>query len=267
MRQTDTTARWSDAADPRRRIGHAVEYHASIGSTNNRAAELLATGHPGVVVVADEQVAGRGRRGRTWTSPPRVNLMCSVAVEVDLAARDAGLLGAAVALAVVEAADPWAVLGVRWPNDIVGGDGRKLGGILVETAVRDERLTSAVIGVGLNVNWPGTEMPLEIRDGATSLAAVVGDEIDRVALLAGLLDHLEREIADLGAGLTPLPRLRARSWLDGQTIEIDTGAALVRGIGAGLADDGSLLVDTDAGRIALGHGEVVRVVATAGLPA
>ena len=267
MRPTDVTDRWSDAADPRRRLGRAVEYHASIGSTNDRAAELLAHGEAGVVVVADEQVAGRGRRGRTWTSPPGVNLMCSVAFQTNLTARDAGLLGAAVALAVVEGADRWAALGVRWPNDIVSDDGRKLGGLLLETAVRDERLMSAVIGIGLNVNWRAAEMPDEIRDGATSLAEVVGHEIGRVALLVGILEHLEREVADLEAGLTPMPRLRHRSWLDGQVIAVDSGDGLIHGTGAGLADDGSLLLDTDAGRIALGHGEVVRLVSAAGLPA
>ncbi len=267
MHRTEVAARWSDAADPRRRIGRSVEHHDSIGSTNDRAAELLAAGQAGVVVVAEEQIAGRGRRGRTWTSRPGVNLMCSVVAPVELAARDAGLLGAAVAIAVVEAIDPWAALAVRWPNDIVGDDGRKLGGLLVETAVRDERLTSAVIGIGLNVNWRRAEMPLEIRDGATSLVELGGSEVDRVTLLASLLEHLEGEIGDLEAGLTPLPRLRARSWLDGHAIEVDTGATFVRGVAAGLADDGSLLVDTDAGRIALGHGEVVRVVTASALPA
>jgi BirA family biotin operon repressor/biotin-[acetyl-CoA-carboxylase] ligase len=267
MRQTEMTDRWSDAADPLRRIGRAVEYHASIGSTNDRAAQLLADGHAGVVVVADQQVAGRGRRGRTWASPPGVNLMCSVAIRTDLAARDAGLLGAAVALAVVEATDRWATLGVRWPNDIVSGEGRKLGGLLLETVVQDEHLSSAVIGIGLNVNWRAAEMPDEIRDSATSLAEVAGQEIGRVAVLARLLEHLEREIGDLEAGLTPMPRLRDRSWLDGRAIAVDTGDAVVHGTGAGLADDGSLLLDTDAGRVALGHGEVVRVLATAGLRA
>jgi BirA family transcriptional regulator, biotin operon repressor / biotin---[acetyl-CoA-carboxylase] ligase len=259
MSQTDVTAPWSDAADPRRRIGHAVEFHAAIGSTNDRARELLAEGRPGVAVVADLQTAGRGRRGRHWASPAGVNLMCSVGIVTQLAARDAGLLGGAVALAAVQAAEPWAALVVRWPNDLVTDEGLKVGGLLVETAVSGERITSAVIGIGINANWRRGDMPAEIRDGATSLLELGGAEVDRVRLLGRVLERLDREVGDFEAGLTPVPRLRARSWLDGAPIEVDTGDAVVRGVGAGIAEDGSLLVDTDAGRLALAHGEVVRV--------
>jgi BirA family biotin operon repressor/biotin-[acetyl-CoA-carboxylase] ligase len=259
MSQTDVTATWSDAADPQRRIGHAVEFHAEIGSTNDRARELLADGRHGVAVVADLQTEGRGRRGRAWASPAGVNLMCSVAIETHLAARDAGLLGGAVALAVVQATDRWAPLVVRWPNDLVTDDGLKVGGLLVETTVSGERLTSAVVGVGINVNWPRADMPAELRQGATSLMELAGGPVDRLELLGRVLERLDREIGDFEAGLTPVPRLRARSWLDGEQIEVDTGDEVVRGVGAGIAEDGSLLVDTEAGRIALAHGEVVRV--------
>ena len=81
MPQTDVSpATWTAAADPRRRIGHAVEFHPEIGSTNDRARELLETDGAGIAVVTDLQTAGRGRRGRTWVSPAGVNLMCSVAL-------------------------------------------------------------------------------------------------------------------------------------------------------------------------------------------
>ncbi len=264
MTRTDVTAPWTDAADPRRRIGHAIEFHPAIGSTNDRAGELLLDGHPGIAVVADLQTAGRGRRGRAWTSPAGVNLMCSVAIETHLAASAAGLLGGAVALAVAQAAEPWAPLVVRWPNDLVTDDGLKVGGVLIETAVSGERLTSAVVGIGINVNWRRADMPAAIRERATSLADLAGIEVDRVRLLGRLLDHFEREIGDLEAGASPVSRLRARSWLDGEEIEVDTGARVVRGVGAGIAEDGSLLVATDAGRITLAHGEVVRVRPAAG---
>ncbi len=97
-------ASWSAAADPSRRIGRTVEFHAEIGSTNDRAREALAAGGgDGLAVVADLQTAGRGRRGRTWSSPAGVNLMVSVGVRPRIEGSDAGLLGIAAALAVRDA--------------------------------------------------------------------------------------------------------------------------------------------------------------------
>lgn len=261
MPQTDTTpATWAAAADPRRRIGHAVEYHPEIGSTNDRARDLLETAVAGVAVVTDLQTAGRGRRGRTWVSPPGMNLMCSVGVRPRLAARDAGWLGAAAALAVREACAPWAALSVRWPNDLVAAAGLKVAGLLLETAVVGDAVDHTVIGVGINANWARAAMPGEFRDAATSLGELSGRHVERVELLERLLAALDGELAALEAGSSPVDRLRAVSWLDGRALAVDTGEGTVLGRGAGLADDGSLLLDTADGRVALAHGEVVRVV-------
>ena len=261
MRQTDTpSATWDAAADSRRRIGHAVEFHPEIGSTNDRARELLDDDAAGVAVVTDLQTAGRGRRGRTWISPSGVNLMCSVGVRPRLAARDAGLLGAGVALAVRKACAPWADLQVRWPNDLVTAEGLKVAGLLLETALVNDAVAHAVIGMGINANWARAEMPDEIRETATSLRELSRRDVDRVALLDRLLGALDLELAGLEAGHSPLERLRAASWLDGRSIAVDTGDGVIQGAGAGIADDGSLLVDTADGRLALAHGEVVRVV-------
>src|SRR2546429_7510174 len=94
---------WSGAGNRDRRLGRTVEFHASIGSTNDRAWELLRHGDESAAVVADLQTAGRGRRGRNWTSPPGVNLMVSVGIRPRIAAADAWQLGAATALAGVGA--------------------------------------------------------------------------------------------------------------------------------------------------------------------
>ena len=252
---------WSRAADPTRRIGRAVEFHAELGSTNDRARELLASGE-GVAVVADLQTAGRGRRGRTWLSPGGRNLMVSVAARPHLEARSAGLLGIAAALAVRDACAetvPSADLRVRWPNDVVTADGAKVAGLLVETALDDGRLTEAVIGVGINVNWRRGEMPAEIGARATSLADLAGADLDRVAVLARLLAGLDRELAALEGGATPVERLRGVSALDGRAVAVDLGAERLEGIAAGIGEDGSLLVDAPAGRVAVSSGEVVAV--------
>ncbi|HEX6129330.1 MAG TPA: biotin--[acetyl-CoA-carboxylase] ligase [Candidatus Limnocylindria bacterium] len=254
---------WNAAARPGRRLGHAVEHHASIGSTNDRARELLAAASgEGVAVVADHQAAGRGRRGRTWLSPAGRNLLASVSLRPVLEPGRAGLLGIAAALAVRDAcaaAAPGEVLGIRWPNDVVTAGGLKVAGLLVETTLAAERVADAVVGVGINVNWRRAEMPEEIAARATSLADFAGSDVDRVGLLGELLFRLDVEVAALEAGRSPVDRFREASVLDGRGISVEVGDAVVEGIAAGITDDGALLMDTPAGRVALGVGEVVAV--------
>jgi BirA family biotin operon repressor/biotin-[acetyl-CoA-carboxylase] ligase len=254
---------WKAAAQPGRRVGHAVEAHDSIGSTNDRARELLRSSDgTGTAVVAERQSAGRGRRGRAWLSPPGRNVLVSVGLRPRLEAARAGLLGIGAALAVRDACGavlPSTRLGIRWPNDVVTADGLKLAGLLLETTLDGDRLADAVVGCGINVNWRRAEMPPEIAPRATSLADVAGRDLDRVALLRDLLERLDREVAALESGASPLDRYREASVLDGRAVAVEVGDTVLEGIAAGVADDGSLLVDTEAGRAALGVGEVVAV--------
>ena len=260
---TDSLA-WFGAANPARRVGRAVEHHAEIGSTNDRARELLSSPDgEGVAVVADLQTAGRGRRGRTWVSPAGVNLMVSVALRPDVPPELSSLLGLCVALALRSACSsvaPSAGLGIRWPNDLVDGLGRKVAGVLIETVLADGRLAEAVIGMGINANWQQEEMPPEIAAQATSLLELAGSPVDRVDLLGHLLDALDGEIQALERGESPIERARAVSWLDRHEVEVDLGDQVLAGRVAGLGDDGSLLLDAAEGRLALAMGEVVRVM-------
>jgi BirA family biotin operon repressor/biotin-[acetyl-CoA-carboxylase] ligase len=262
-----TTQPWSTAAASGRRIGHRVEYHAEIGSTNDRARELLGTRTgEGTAVVADLQTAGRGRRGRTWLSPPGRNLMVSVALRPAIHAGDAWQLAGATALAAWKACSdvaPAHRLAIKWPNDVVTGDGAKLGGMLLETALDGDRLGEAVIGIGINVNWRRSEMPPEIAERATSLADVSGVEIDRVALLGALLAALDEEVDAVERGISPLERYRRVSWLDGRPVRVDLGERSVDGTVTGIGDGGSLRLATSAGELDVAHGEVVQVLAEA----
>jgi BirA family biotin operon repressor/biotin-[acetyl-CoA-carboxylase] ligase len=256
-------AAWSRVADPARRVGHSVEFHAEIGSTNDRARMALREpSGDGLAVVADLQTAGRGRRGRTWASPSGRNLTVSVGLRPLLEPSRAGLLGIAAAVATRDACaslTPAAALAIRWPNDVVTGEDEKVAGLLVETAVEDGRLVEAVIGIGINVNWRRDEMPPEIAARATSLADIGGAELDRIALLGVLLDVLGAELAALERGGSPVERFRSVSALDGRRVAVELGEEVLEGIAAGIGDDGALLLDTVAGRVALTIGEVVSV--------
>ena len=248
------------AAHPGRRIGHAVEVHEAIGSTNDRARELLdVAGGPGTAVVAEHQTEGRGRRGRTWTSPPGRNLMVSVAYRPAFAASDAWRLGLAVALAARDACGTVAPLDLKWPNDLVAGDGRKVGGLLIETVIDAERVSAAIIGIGVNANWAVAEMPSEIAGSATSLSELAGRPVDRGALLAVLLDRLDVELAAIEAGESPLERYRAACRTLGSEVTVEVGSRTIAGTAAEIDEAGGLVVETPSGRETVMSGEVVRV--------
>lgn len=256
----EPTTNFARAAHPGRRIGHRVEVHRAIGSTSDRARQLLdAEGLEGVAVVAEEQLAGRGRRGRTWTSPPGLNLMLSVALRPRLAVDDAWQLGQSVALATREACLPVASVHLKWPNDIVSEGGRKVGGILLETALDGSRMAAAVIGIGLNVNWAAADMPPEIAATATSLADLGGAPVDRIALLERLLAALDAEVAAVEAGRSPLERYRAACSTLGAEVVVEVGEGTIAGRATGIDGGGALVVTTAAGPRSVTTGEVMRV--------
>ena len=227
-------------------IGSPHVHHRLTDSTNQRAKELADAGAPhGTVVTADEQTAGRGRQGRSWVAPPGSAVLMSAVVR-DLGA--ATLLPLAAALAVCDAAEGSAPLecAIKWPND-VWIEGRKLSGILVEGR---PAAGWAVVGIGLNVLTAEDEFPPELRETATSLRAAGGADASVPAVLearrAGRDRRLSAEPAEVLSAWRERDALLGRKigWVDGE------------GVAAGIDDSGSLLVDTDAGRVTLGAGEV-----------
>jgi BirA family biotin operon repressor/biotin-[acetyl-CoA-carboxylase] ligase len=257
---TATQTDWRRADRMRQRVGRSMEVHACIGSTNDRAAELLTLpGGEGRAVVAEEQTAGRGRRGRGWLTPPGRNLAVSVALRPRLAAADAWQLAAAAGLAARTACGAHADVWLKWPNDLVTGDGLKLGGLLVETAVDGERVASAVIGIGINVNWERSAMPAELAATATSLAERAGALVDRAELLDRLLDELDAEVVALEDGKSPLERYRAACATLGRDVEVETPTGLTAGRAVDIDEHGALVLVTGAGPVAVTSGEILRV--------
>ncbi|MCX4243535.1 biotin--[acetyl-CoA-carboxylase] ligase [Paraliomyxa miuraensis] len=176
--------------------GRPHEHHAELSSTNDRALEWMRAGAPhGAVVTADAQRAGRGRRGRTWHSPPGESLYVSLVVRPDRPPDRPdgfGALGLAVGVGLHEGlprlrAPVW----LKWPNDLTV-EGRKLGGILCE-ARWIGNVPEVVVGFGLNVH--GRTFPEPLRALATSIALCRDGEVPgRAVLLAELLVALEGAI-------------------------------------------------------------------------
>jgi BirA family biotin operon repressor/biotin-[acetyl-CoA-carboxylase] ligase len=217
-----------------------------------------------VVVVAEEQTAGRGRMGRTWVSPAGRNLTASIGLAPELDAADGWQLGLAAALAARDACGTVADVELKWPNDLVAADGRKIGGLLVETSTEGSRLRTAVIGFGININWRRAEMPGQLADGATSLAELAGRSLDRVELLRALLDRLESELAAIESGRSPLERYRAACATLGAEVTVDTPDGRIAGRARDLDERGALVVETAAGPVAISSGQVLRVRREAG---
>jgi BirA family biotin operon repressor/biotin-[acetyl-CoA-carboxylase] ligase len=226
-------------------------------STNRVAFELGARGAPhGATVVAEGQSAGRGRLGRSFFSPPCVNLYTSILLRPALTLPEAPplVLAAAVAVAETIAAtvhDPAAVA-IKWPNDVQLA-GRKTSGILMELHAEASRVAFAVLGVGVNLNVDPAAFPAEFRDAATSVAAFEGRRVDRVAFARLLYGTLEEAIdAFVAGGFERLrPRFESRFRMAGEPIRVsEAGGAELCGVALGIDGDGALRVRCDDGRIA-----------------
>jgi BirA family biotin operon repressor/biotin-[acetyl-CoA-carboxylase] ligase len=223
------------------------------------------------VAVADVQTDGRGRLDRVWQDRPGSALLVSVGLRPrGLLATHAWRLPAIASLAMLGAATsllgPTADrLALKWPNDLVAihhGRLRKVAGVLGETGLAGDRVDVAVVGVGVNVDWPKGEYPAELAERMWSLSEASGRRrIDREALLGAWLERLEPLYQRLLDG--DFDGLR---WVDAQittgaAVTVETDAATVVGTGVGVdRESGSLLVRTGPGQPlqAIAVGDVVR---------
>jgi BirA family biotin operon repressor/biotin-[acetyl-CoA-carboxylase] ligase len=226
-----------------------VEHHHSIGSTNDRARELAAQGTPEIALIAaDEQLAGRGRQGRSWYTPPGTALAFSLLTRPAIPASHAMRLTMLAGLAAVEGIE-YATglrLDLKWPNDVVfRSESRwwKVGGILTECAFHGDDLTHAVIGIGLNVNVDFSQQ-LELREIATSLMHLAGREIDRWAVLKAVVAAWVDRYADLAAANRLCETWAARLINLRQNIRVTLNDQIIEGYAEGVDDDGALLLRT-----------------------
>jgi BirA family transcriptional regulator, biotin operon repressor / biotin---[acetyl-CoA-carboxylase] ligase len=242
----------------------------TIDSTNRYLLDEARRGAPeGVVAVADHQEAGRGRLGRRWEAPPGSNLLVSVLLRPDLPPGSRHLAAAVVALAAADAVAERTGTspGIKWPNDLLGADSRKLAGVLAEADLGDGREPGPapiVVGIGINVGWPAgpSDLPPELADVATSIRWETGEAVDREDLLNSLLTALEPRVVDLG---TPDGRARLAAEFRGRCTTLGTRVRVTladgefEGTAVDITPEGHLEVDTPAGRRTVVAGDVVHV--------
>jgi BirA family biotin operon repressor/biotin-[acetyl-CoA-carboxylase] ligase len=242
------------------RFGRRLECHETIDSTNRRAAELArADAAEGTLVVAEAQTHGRGRLGRQWSSPARLNLYASFVLRPRLAPADAPQLALAAAVAVartVSALAPGRVA-IKWPNDCLL-DGRKVAGILTEMDAEVDRLRHVVLGIGVNLNAPAEALPPELRDTATSVARATGTRVDRprfAAALCGALEGVYDRVVRDGFAVVA-PEWEAFSCLTGRHVTIDGAGRRSDGIVRGIDEAGRLVLDGTNGEERIMAGDV-----------
>jgi biotin-[acetyl-CoA-carboxylase] ligase BirA-like protein len=260
----------ADALTRDSRLWTALEVVPEVGSTN---AELVARAGrdpedggalEGTVLVAEHQVSGRGRLDRVWTSPPRAGLTVSVLLRPDVPAARRGWLPLLTGVALAEAvAEVTGVLpSLKWPNDLLARDGRKLAGILAESVASPATPMAVVVGVGLNVSTTAEELP----DTGTSLARVLGAPVDRGPVLLAFLRAVEKRYLSWTAALgDPVASGLAQDYLAWSstvgtevTVSLPDGSTL-EGTAQAIDWDGRLVVATSNGTVELATGDVRHV--------
>jgi BirA family transcriptional regulator, biotin operon repressor / biotin---[acetyl-CoA-carboxylase] ligase len=245
-------------------LGRTLHTFETVDSTNVVAFRLGVEGaEHGELVVAEQQTQGRGRRGRSWSSPGYLNLYCSFVLRPELPPQRAPELTLLAAVAVAESLRAAGVpADIKWPNDLLVG-GRKVAGILTELSADPDRIHFVVVGIGVNLNASREDFPKELADSATSVFAVTGRPVPRAAFAAELARRLE-EWLDLHAaqGFGPVrERWRALSATLGQEVLVTSERREIRGVAVDVDEDGALRIRTADGaeeRVLAGDVEQVR---------
>jgi BirA family biotin operon repressor/biotin-[acetyl-CoA-carboxylase] ligase len=249
-------------------IGREYIFLNVTGSTNEKAMELgqllSQQSHlthtqkkdkisiDGTVIIADSQTYGKGRLGRTWFSPPGVNLYFTVLLEPPIPVKESSLITLMAAVSVVTAIRDHVGLKavIKWPNDILVGD-KKTGGILTEMKSDIDRINFLAVGIGINVNMPGKILPGHLKNIATSLKEESGHAVNRVELLGGILSCFENLYKILLRGRRSYilnEWLRLNSTV-GRRVRVHARDRVITGMAKGIGNDGELIIRIAPGKV------------------
>ncbi|MCB0153758.1 MAG: biotin--[acetyl-CoA-carboxylase] ligase [Anaerolineae bacterium] len=245
-------------------FGQSVIYTEQTGSTNTELKQLARWGAPeGTLYITDEQLVGRGRLNKSWHAPAQSSLLMSLLFRPGdfLAPHQAQRLTMLCALALTDAIEMVTELSppLKWPNDLMWKDGKKLAGVLTELGIEGDKLTWVVVGVGLNVNvnfakhevyQAGNGAP-PISQTATSLSIILDrDTADlRLPILQKYLFHVERRYNALREGQLPQQEWRDRLLGLGETVTIiDGDGGKQEGIMRDVDENGALILQRNDGK-------------------
>ncbi len=236
-------------------IGRCVLHLPSVSSTMDAARHEAEDGAPhGLIVVADEQTGGQGRRGRKWVSPLG-NLYVTIVLRPE--AWNVRALAMIAPLATCEAIDDLAAVRscIKWPNDVLI-EGRKVAGILIDVHLAGDGVDFALVGIGINIALDPSRHE-EIRDVATSLETESGRSVSREQLLATLLNRFERLYLDAGRDDSAFESWLGRLETLGRQVRVQFEDHVDEGTAEDVDLDGNLLLRrTDGSVISVSAGDV-----------
>jgi len=232
-------------------IGSEILHYTEVASTNTLAMELAQKGAvDGAVIIAETQAVGKGRLGRTWTSPAG-NLYVSLVLRPSVPISKAPLITLMGAVAVASAIRRYCGLpaGIKWPNDILLS-GKKVSGLLTEMSAEPDRIRHIVLGIGVNVNMDSNTLPTDVRKLSTTLADATGRLVDRTALLRTLLTELDlwyhRFLKGEGTVLAAWKELNVTL---GHRVAVSGGSAKMEGLAHDVDAEGRLILKLDDGTL------------------
>ena len=239
-------------------VNSSYIYKTSVTSTNEIAKKMAYQGAAtGTVVVAEEQTGGRGRLERSFFSPKGKGILFSVILHPQCSAKDAPKFTLMAAVAVARAMERLNLRPeIKWPNDIMF-DGRKLVGILTEMSAEIGHVNYIVVGIGINVNFSREDFPESIREIASSLSEIAGEELNRAAVFRAVLEEFEKLYTE--NNFDEVFKLwRKYNITLGKKVTVfsaDTGD-IFSGTAVDINEDGALIVDTDGKRKTVYAGDV-----------
>jgi BirA family transcriptional regulator, biotin operon repressor / biotin---[acetyl-CoA-carboxylase] ligase len=233
-------------------IGKSVHYEESVESTQKIAHRLAYDNAPeGTVIIAEEQMAGRGRMDRKWHSPKYTGIWMSIILRPSIPLPKAPQLTLLAAVAIVQTIEDLTGLlpEIKWPNDILIR-GKKVTGILTELEAEADRINSIIIGIGMNVNQTKEDFPSELQEIATSLFLEKGEKVSRSDLIKGIFMNLEKlYILYLEKGFLPIKLLWEGYAISiGRKITARTLSNSIIGTAQGITDDGVLIMVDEQGK-------------------
>ena len=236
-------------------IGKQIYYYPSTESTNGEAKVLAYRNAPdGTVTVAEEQTGGRGRLNRHFYSPRGKGIWFSMVLRPNLVPSDAPKCTLMAAVAIARAMKRFDLRAqIKWPNDLMY-DGRKMVGILTELSAEMSRITYIVLGVGINVNITREEFPPELRDIATSLSEMSGQNVSRIKFFRAVLEEFDKLYVEILSDpkrgfVRVLDEWREFNVTLNKKVRVITSVSgeYFQGIARDIDADGALLVETKNG--------------------
>lgn len=233
-------------------IGREIFFYEKVGSTNTIAFDLAEKAKEGTVVIADSQEKGRGRLGRTWISPPGVNIHMSIILRPEIEPKDMTLITimASVACATALRRATGLDISIKWPNDLMASD-KKLGGILTELKTDQKRILFTIIGIGININIELDQFPDDVRKIASSIKNETGKPYSRENIVTEILNEMNKWYIILN---TMEKETLLSAWQNltstlGRDVMVIVGQETYTGLAEAIDDEGMLILRLPSGEL------------------